>query len=248
MIKKGAAKKHLHQQPQKNFCGCWCNFFSPPPDKGSSRPGAQDLFACNWRWHPHTNQACTAWPVLSFSLTSSWSFPRRANSGCSNDTRGVIRSSELRSLMFLTLATVSSSVSVCLSLSLPLSLPLSLSLSHSQRAHLTHNIPSAAALGIIRNGNVSHPRSITFPAGAYYNFLLPHPVSLTQCASRSQAVLLAGFCRLPDDYVVRRSLNQKNIQSPDLSHSSISPPAKSQNPSPSLHPTTDKLGFSGCLE
>ena len=27
-----------------------------------------------------------------------------------------------------------------------------------------------------------------------------------------------------------------------------SPPAKSQNPSPPLHPTTDKLGFSGCLE
>ena len=28
----------------------------------------------------------------------------------------------------------------------------------------------------------------------------------------------------------------------------VSPPAKSQNPSPPLHPTTDKLGFSGCLE
>ena len=27
-----------------------------------------------------------------------------------------------------------------------------------------------------------------------------------------------------------------------------SPPAKSQNPSSPLHPTTDKLGFSGCLE
>ena len=27
-----------------------------------------------------------------------------------------------------------------------------------------------------------------------------------------------------------------------------SPPAQSQNPSPPLHPTTDKLGFSGCLE
>ena len=27
-----------------------------------------------------------------------------------------------------------------------------------------------------------------------------------------------------------------------------SPPAKSQNPSLPLHPTTDKLGFSGCLE
>ena len=28
----------------------------------------------------------------------------------------------------------------------------------------------------------------------------------------------------------------------------LSPPAKSQNPSPPLRPTTDKLGFSGCLE
>ena len=31
-------------------------------------------------------------------------------------------------------------------------------------------------------------------------------------------------------------------------HYAGSPPAKSQNPSPPLHPTTDKLGFSGCLE
>ena len=31
-LMKGAVKKKLHQQPQKKiFCGCWCNFFSPPP-------------------------------------------------------------------------------------------------------------------------------------------------------------------------------------------------------------------------
>ena len=31
-VEKGGGEKKLHQQPQKNiFCGCWCNFFSPPP-------------------------------------------------------------------------------------------------------------------------------------------------------------------------------------------------------------------------
>ena len=55
----------------------------------------------------------------------------------------------------------------------------------------------------------------------------------------------------PDMNLRRQHSASMNVTGGNLSAkfaTTNSPPAKSQNPSPPLYPTTDKLGFSGCLE
>ena len=57
---------------------------------------------------------------------------------------------------------------------------------------------------------------------------------INHCALTELCLRYSTFCHLTEPIV--------------LTCSPLSPPAKSQNPSPPLHPMTDKLGFSGCVE
>ena len=69
-------------------------------------------------------------------------------------------------------------------------------------------------------------------------------------APNKQEAHIKGCTALQTQTVHRENIScRNNAQFLGLRSQKLnSPPAKSQNPSPPLHPTTDKLGFSGCLE